>query len=132
MYAISTMSSSVQGVFFLIAVACFVAAASSPAPLPAQTEPAAAAGAAAAAGLPSDDVVVARVNGEFVPFREYLPFLSGFRLPTGDLKEAAATLFAKLRLLDAGKLDGIVAESVPEEGLGIAIMDRLRKAAGNG
>lgn len=27
------------------------------------------------------------IFGEFVPFREYLPFLSGFRLPTGDLKE---------------------------------------------
>lgn len=32
MYAISTMSSSVQGVFFLIAVACFVAAGLSIAP----------------------------------------------------------------------------------------------------
>lgn len=51
---------------------------------------------------------------------------------TGDLKEAAATLFAKLRILDSAKLDLIVAEAVPEEGLGIAIMDRLRKAAGNG
>jgi len=51
---------------------------------------------------------------------------------TGDLKEAAATLFSKLRLLDSAKLDSLVAEAVPEEGLGIAIMDRLRKAAGNG
>jgi L-threonylcarbamoyladenylate synthase len=51
---------------------------------------------------------------------------------TGDLKEAAATLFSKLRILDNAKLDLIVAESVPDEGLGIAIMDRLRKAAGNG
>ena len=51
---------------------------------------------------------------------------------TGDMKEAAASLFAKLRLLDAAGLDRIVAEAVPEEGLGIAIMDRLRKAAGHG
>jgi L-threonylcarbamoyladenylate synthase len=50
----------------------------------------------------------------------------------GDLKEAAATLFAKLRQLDHAKLDRIVAEPVPEKGLGIAINDRLRKAAGNG
>ena len=49
--------------------------------------------------------------------------------PTGDLREAAATLFAKLRRLDEAGLDLIVAESVPEHGLGIAIMDRLRKAA---
>ena len=51
---------------------------------------------------------------------------------TGDMKAAAASLFAKLRQLDAAGLDLIVAEPVPEEGLGIAINDRLRKAAGNG
>ncbi len=50
----------------------------------------------------------------------------------GDLREAAATLFAKLRRLDAAGLEQIIAEPVPEEGLGIAINDRLRKAAGNG
>ncbi len=49
--------------------------------------------------------------------------------PTGDLREAAATLFAKLRRLDEAGLDLILAEPVPERGLGIAIMDRLRKAA---
>ena len=51
---------------------------------------------------------------------------------TGDLREAAASLFSKLRLLDSAGLDLIVAEQVPEEGLGIAINDRLRKAAGRG
>jgi len=49
--------------------------------------------------------------------------------PTGDLREAAATLFAKLRRLDEAELTLILAEPVPERGLGIAIMDRLRKAA---
>jgi L-threonylcarbamoyladenylate synthase len=61
-------------------------------------------------------------------------FPHGFRAveilsPRGDLREAAATLFAKMRRLDEAKVDVIFAESVPEEGLGIAIMDRLRKAA---
>ena len=51
---------------------------------------------------------------------------------SGDLREAAATLFAKMRALDSAKLDLIVAESIPEQGLGAAIMDRLRKASGNG
>jgi len=51
---------------------------------------------------------------------------------TGDLRAAAASLFAKLRLLDSAGLELIVAEQVPEEGLGIAINDRLRKAAGHG
>ena len=52
--------------------------------------------------------------------------------PAGSLQEAAATLFQKLRRLDSYGLDRIVAESVPEIGIGIAIMDRLRKASANG
>ena len=52
--------------------------------------------------------------------------------PSGDLREAAATLFAKLRQLDEMGLDLIVAEQVPETGLGIAIMDRLKKASAQG
>jgi L-threonylcarbamoyladenylate synthase len=50
---------------------------------------------------------------------------------TGDLREAAANLFAALRRLDALGLELIVAECLPEEGLGVAIMDRLRRAAGS-
>jgi L-threonylcarbamoyladenylate synthase len=49
---------------------------------------------------------------------------------SGDLREAAANLFGALRRLDAAGLDLIVAEPAPEHGLGVAIMDRLRKAAG--
>jgi len=49
--------------------------------------------------------------------------------PSGDLREAAASLFTKLRRLDEAGVDMIIAEEVPERGLGIAIMDRLRKAA---
>lgn len=47
----------------------------------------------------------------------------------GDLTEAAANLFAALRRLDAAGLDLVIVESVPEQGLGRAIMDRLRRAA---
>jgi L-threonylcarbamoyladenylate synthase len=50
----------------------------------------------------------------------------------GDLREAAATLFAKLRKLDEAGLDMIYAVTVPESGMGVAIMDRLRKAAAQG
>ncbi len=49
--------------------------------------------------------------------------------PKGDVTEAAKHLFAALRQLDASKLDVILAEWVPEEGLGRAINDRLRRAA---
>jgi len=49
--------------------------------------------------------------------------------PNGDLREAAANLFAALRRLDSLGLDRLVAHPVPEVGLGIAIMDRLRRCA---
>lgn len=49
---------------------------------------------------------------------------------SSDMKEAAANLFAAIRKLDKMHLDLIVASSVPEKGLGAAIMDRLRKASG--
>ncbi len=48
---------------------------------------------------------------------------------TGNLREAAANLFASLHRLDTLGLDWIEAETLPETGLGVAIMDRLRKAA---
>ena len=49
--------------------------------------------------------------------------------PSGDLREAAAGLFRALRRLDALALDRIVARPVSEEGLGLAIMDRLRRCS---
>ena len=47
----------------------------------------------------------------------------------GDLREAAANLFRMLRELDAENLDLIVAERVPEEGIGAAINDRVERAS---
>jgi L-threonylcarbamoyladenylate synthase len=47
----------------------------------------------------------------------------------GDVREAAINLFAALHRLDALGLDMIVADAVPETGLGAAVMDRLRRAA---
>jgi L-threonylcarbamoyladenylate synthase len=52
--------------------------------------------------------------------------------PSGDLAEAATNLFARLRELDAVKPRQIVAELVPDAGLGEAVNDRLRRAAGLG
>ncbi len=52
---------------------------------------------------------------------------------SGDLTEAAANLFTGLRVLDglvrAGGWSGIAAMPIPESGLGVAINDRLRRAA---
>ncbi len=49
--------------------------------------------------------------------------------PTGNLREAAANFFAALRRLDGLDLDRILAIEFPNEGLGLALNDRLRRAA---
>ncbi|WFU39204.1 L-threonylcarbamoyladenylate synthase [Bradyrhizobium sp. CB82] len=48
---------------------------------------------------------------------------------SGDLDEAAANLFGYLRALDAKSPRGIAVMPIPEDGLGEAINDRLRRAA---
>lgn len=50
--------------------------------------------------------------------------------PSGDLREAAANLFAFLRAADATHPTAIAVAAIPNEGLGEAINDRLRRAAG--
>jgi L-threonylcarbamoyladenylate synthase len=48
---------------------------------------------------------------------------------TGNLREAAANLFAMLRALDASRAQTIAVMPIPNEGLGEAINDRLVRAA---
>lgn len=48
----------------------------------------------------------------------------------GDLPAAAAGLFAALRRMDEAGIGCAFAEGYPEEEIGLAIMNRLRKAAG--
>jgi L-threonylcarbamoyladenylate synthase len=50
--------------------------------------------------------------------------------PTGDLREAAANLFRRLREADREHPVAIAVAPVPDHGLGEAINDRLRRAAG--
>jgi L-threonylcarbamoyladenylate synthase len=50
--------------------------------------------------------------------------------PTGDLREAAANLFTFLREADHGRPRAIAVATIPQDGLGEAINDRLRRAAG--
>jgi L-threonylcarbamoyladenylate synthase len=61
-------------------------------------------------------------SGEEFEFVEYLSHKQ-------DLREAAANLYGAMRRLDEAGLDLIAAEAMPETGLGVAIMERLRKAA---
>ncbi len=49
---------------------------------------------------------------------------------TGDLNEAAANLFSMLHRLDAGGFQSIAVMDIPNTGLGVAINDRLVRAAG--
>ena len=48
---------------------------------------------------------------------------------TGDLTEAAAALFSALHRADASAKPRIAVAPVPQTGLGVAINDRLRRAA---
>lgn len=69
----------------------------------------------------------------FLAFRER-PATGGWAAvevlsPDGDLTVAAARLFDALHRLDAAGVTEIVAEPVPEVGVGRAINDRLRRAA---
>lgn len=84
---------------------------------------------------------------QFGPLDELLPAQTGRRVgilafdrehdahacrvlsPSGDLAEAARSLFATLRDLDASGAELLLAEPVPDRGLGRAINDRLRRAA---
>ena len=50
--------------------------------------------------------------------------------PSGDLKEAAANLFGYLRAADRSGAQAIAVAPIPHEGLGEAINDRLKRAAG--
>lgn len=48
--------------------------------------------------------------------------------PSGDLAEATTNLYGALHRLDSMKLDMIIAERVPNIGLGLSINDRLERA----
>jgi L-threonylcarbamoyladenylate synthase len=68
----------------------------------------------------------------FISFRGDIPaafFKTRTLSPKGDLKVYASKIFSVLHEFQDSDVDVILAEPVPEEGIGIAIMDRLRKAA---
>ena len=87
---------------------------------------------------PETEPVMGRKSGLLAFRRDLLPATDEYERVEvlsegGDLREAATRLFAALRLLDEAGLDEIVAEPVPEIGLGRAIMERLGRAvAGSG
>lgn len=75
------------------------------------------------------DVAAPREGEAYLAFG---PSDSAFNLsPTRDLTEAAANLFAMLRAADRTHPTAIAVAPIPHEGLGEAINDRLRRAAGH-
>ena len=64
--------------------------------------------------------------------RDFLLLSDRFQIKlssNGNLKEAAKNLFSALRELDEMKVEVILSELMPEEGLGRAINDRLKRAS---
>ena len=61
------------------------------------------------------------------PRSKYRPKAAYYTPP--ELAEAAIRLFYAMREMDEMGLDEIIAEPVTETGLGVAIMDRLRRAS---
>lgn len=59
---------------------------------------------------------------------EYQNMLQEVLSKTGDLKEAAKNLYAAMHRLDKCNLDLIIAERLPNQGLGKSINDRLERA----
>lgn len=85
------------------------------------------------------DVFLARYAPEKIgvlAFKEPLPCLPTIQQlvlsEAGSLSECAQNLFGFMRLLDALPIKIIIAEYVPQEGLGRAINDRLKRANASG
>jgi L-threonylcarbamoyladenylate synthase len=72
-----------------------------------------------------------KVNTYVIALSDNLPLYKGLRvLDMGcDASTAARNLFALLRQLDDLDVSNILAESLPEEGIGLAVMNRLARAA---
>ena len=85
---------------------------------------------------PDADVGLGATDGHegeaLLAFGDKVPATAGPMInlsATGDLIEAAANLFAALRALDQTGIKKIAVMPIPEQGLGEAINDRLRRAA---
>ncbi len=84
-------------------------------------------------------VIVSNIEEVLVQNSSFLGFIEKKKGPAsrhirylsqdGDLREAAANFFSHLIDLDKEDVDIIYAERIPENGLGKAMMDRLKKAA---
>lgn len=84
------------------------------------------------------DIDAAKTNGETTGILTFDEYRSLYRadlvISCGKLAEPesiAYGLYAALRNFDEASISYIVAETCPEDGIGLAVMNRLRKAAGS-
>jgi L-threonylcarbamoyladenylate synthase len=83
-----------------------------------------------APNLPLRLEVVKPLLGEaFIAFGPNISSTKFNLSPTGDLKEAASKLFSMMRALDNNSHTGISVMPIPDQGIGRAINDRLKRAA---
>jgi L-threonylcarbamoyladenylate synthase len=75
------------------------------------------------------DEINARAGGALLGFGPDIQSATLNLSATGDLREAASNLFSMLRKLDAADFVSISVSPIPQDGLGHAINDRLRRAA---
>lgn len=67
-----------------------------------------------------------------ISYKKAFPdYINSVLAPTENMAEAAKNLFKALRWMDDQKVEIILTEWVPDEGLGRAINDRLKRAASN-
>ena len=80
-----------------------------------------------------DDVMIEKQNTGVIAFDKYLDGIDEknqiLLSAKGDLNEAAKNLFAAMRSLDESDVERIIAVKFPDEGLGRAINDRLKRAS---
>lgn len=84
--------------------------------------------------LQTEGVRVAILASEEIISMNQLASVGSFALSEGDnVADASRLLFAGLRQLDesSNEIDTILVQTYPEEGLGLAYMNRLKKAADN-
>jgi L-threonylcarbamoyladenylate synthase len=78
------------------------------------------------------EVTAVRPDEALIAFGPHAPTGAALTLnlsPSGDLEEAAHNLYAMLRRADRPDLRGIAVMPIPDVGLGLAINDRLHRAA---
>jgi L-threonylcarbamoyladenylate synthase len=89
---------------------------------------------------PGDEKAIAKLVDQYAKGKKKMAVVARHFTPSGrarpivrimpqELEEYARQIFAVLRELDELAVDEIIIEKTEEKGIGVAIMDRLKRAA---